>query len=327
MARSKVHVVVTGGTITMTRGSQRGIAPAIDGNSLLAAIPALADVADIEVSTPFLKPGASLSYADLAAIAMQARAAFAGGAHGVVVVQGTDTIDETSFFLDLMHRTEHPLVVTGAMRGAGMAGADGPANLLSSVIVAASRWSGLGVVTVLNDEIHSARLVEKSHTALPSAFMSPGFGPIGYVIEGEAQIVLRPIPIQVALSSETITPKPVAIVKIALADRAKLLSLAACGDYAGIVVEGMGAGHLPAQVLPDLDRAVSAVPVVFATRVPGGSIFRSTYGFSGGEIDLIGRGLIPAGFLSATKARLLLALLIGEGRSREQIRSEFSKFS
>jgi L-asparaginase len=166
MTKSKVHIIVLGGTITMAPQSTGGIAPSITGAELVAAVPALAEVAEISVATPFLVPGASLSFAQMRQVDELVDQALDEGAHGVVVVQGTDTIDETAFLLDLTYRGAGPLVVTGAMRGANAAGADGNANLLAAVTVATcAEARDLGVLVVLNDEIHAARLVAKQHKA------------------------------------------------------------------------------------------------------------------------------------------------------------------
>jgi L-asparaginase len=200
MARPKVHIIVLGGTITMVPQSTAGIAPSISGADLVAAVPALAAVAQITVATPFLVPGASLSFEQMRTVDQLVDQGLEEGAHGVVVVQGTDTIDETVFLLDLAYRRSGPVVVTGAMRGANAPGADGNANLLAAVTVAACADArDLGVLVVLNDEIHAARFVSKQHKALPSSFASPGFGPVGHVIEGRARIAMRPARIDAGL--------------------------------------------------------------------------------------------------------------------------------
>jgi len=148
-----VHVYVLGGTITMTADAGSGIAPTLTGEDLMARAPGLSDVARISVHTPFLKPGASLTPAEIGALAKQIRQRQTAA----VVVQGTDTIDETSFLLELLHTDDTPVVVTGAMRGAQALGADGPANLAAAIRTAAARLAwGRGVMVVLNDEIHSA---------------------------------------------------------------------------------------------------------------------------------------------------------------------------
>lgn len=325
--KPRVHVLVLGGTITMLPQATGGIAPTLDGASLLAAIPGLSALADVDVSTPFLVPGASLSLPNLAEVARRVEAVLSAGAEGVVVVQGTDTIEETAFFLDLLHRGPQPVVVTGAMRGAGAPSADGDANLTAAIAVAATRQArDLGVLVVLNDEIHAAGNARKMNTALPSAFASPGSGALGTVAEGVVSIRLRPT----ARSSLTLPAPgafpPVAIVKASLDDDGRLVSAAYGLGYRGLVVEAMGAGHVPARWIGPLVEAAAAMPVVLATRVPGGRVFMNTYGFGGAEIDLIQRGLVPAGFLSAEKARLLLVLLLGNQQSGPEITAEFTRF-
>jgi L-asparaginase len=320
-----VHIIVLGGTITMMPSPGNGIVPTLSGDDLVAAVPGLAAIAQISVETPFLVPGASLSFEQLRDVSQRSAQAIARGASGVVVVQGTDTIDETSFLLDLAHADDAPLVVTGAMRGADAPGADGPANLLASVTTAASASArGLGTLVVLNDEIHAARFVEKSHKALPSAFSSPSLAPLGTVVEGEVKMALharRPL----ALGP---MPKPgrVALIKLCLGEDGDLVETALERGYDGMVIEGMGAGHVPAATLPALDRAVACMPVALTSRVTGGAIFRNTYGFAGSERDLLARGLIAAGTLSATKARLLLAFLLGQGRPSAAIAEIFQQF-
>lgn len=327
MNRRKVHIIVLGGTITMAPQKTAGIAPSISGEDLVAAVPALSGVADIEVATPFLLPGASLSFAQMCQVDGLVDQALSQGADGVVVVQGTDTIDETAFLLDLTHRHAAPMIVTGAMRGAAAAGADGPANLLAAVTVAASPDArDLGVLVVLNDEIHAARFVAKLHTALPSAFGAPGFGPLGHVVEGKARIALRPTRIDIGLSAPMPDAAQVAVVSTGLGDDGRMIVAAAASGFQGLVIEGMGAGHLPAALVPACEQAAKAMPVILASRVAGGPIFTGTYGFPGSEIDLLGRGLVGAGYLSAHKARLLLALLLGAGKPLPAIAQAFAAF-
>lgn len=321
----RVHIIVLGGTITMIPTHQSGIVPALSGEDLVGAVPGLAAIARITVETPFLVPGASLSFEQIRDVSELSNQSIARGADGVVIVQGTDTIDETAFLLDLAHTGDAPLVVTGAMRGAQAVGADGPANLFAAITTAASPSArGLGALVVLNDEIHGARFVEKSHKSLPSAFSSPSLTPLGVVAEGEVKMGLHP------RRPLLLGPMPklgrVALIKLCLGDDGEMIEAALERDYDGMVIEAMGAGHVPAATLPALDRAVACMPVILSSRATGGSIFRQTYGFAGAERDLLARGLIPASTLSATKARLLLAFLLGQGRTGVAIAASFQQF-
>lgn len=325
MTKAKVQIFVLGGTITMLPKAGGGIVPSLTGEELVAAVPELAECAELTVTTPFLVPGAAITLSQMRELEAAIRASFERGIDGVVVAQGTDTIDETAFLLDLAHGGAEPVVVTGAMRGASAPGADGHANLLSAVATAASPEArDLGVLVVLNDEIHAARFVEKTHKGLPSAFASPGLGPLGHVMEKRARIVLRPqrIPFIGAMPA---LPR-IALVKTCLGDDAAMLDAVAGLGFEGAVIEAMGAGHLPGQLAEAAAGLASAMPVVLASRVAGGPIFRNTYAFPGSEIDLLAKGLVPAGLLSPTKARLLLAYLVGSGCGRDRIIRHFSLY-
>jgi L-asparaginase len=261
---------------------------------------------------------------DLVGLAAEISARIDGGAAGAVVTQGTDTIEETSFCLDLLVEGEAPVVVTGAMRNPTLPGADGPANLLASIRVAASAVArGLGTVVVLNDEIHAARFVHKTHTSNPATFRSDPVGPLGWISEGVPRIVVRPTGEHKVTLPEGAQEVPVALYHVALGDDGKLLSAMEEAGYAGLVVEAMGGGHVPSVMVETLEDLASRMPVVLASRTGGGEVLRTTYGFIGSEVDLLERGLIYAGPLDGRKARLLLALLLMSGATKEEIEETF----
>lgn len=321
MAAKRVLLISTGGTITMTTGVGGGIAPTLTGEDLVRAVPELAQLARIEVHSYSTKPGASLTLEDLVTIADLIDTGMPAGYDGAVVVQGTDTIEETAFVLDTLVGSDRPVVVTGAMRGAAAPGADGPANLLAAVTVASSSAaSSLGTVVVLNDEVHAARYVQKSHTSAPSAFTSPGFGPIGRVIEGCLHLYAKPARLAALARPARDANASVALVKIPLGDDGRLLGVLPALGYQGAVIEGMGAGHLPAVLADRVSQLVAAMPVVLATRVAAGPVFERTYGFPGSEMDLIARGAIPGGYLAGGKACLLLRLLLATGLVGEPLK-------
>jgi L-asparaginase len=179
---------------------------------------------------------------------------------------------------------------------------------------------------VLNDTIHAARFVQKTSTMLPSAFGSPGAGPLGFVVEGEPRIALRvarraPVPSEVSGADA-----PVALVTAALGDDGRLLgSLPALG-YRGAVIAAMGVGHVPACWVPALEELARRIPVVLSARIPSGPILTRTYGFAGSEIDLLGRGLINGGDLGALKARLLLSVLLQAGYNGPALSERFALY-
>lgn len=322
--RPKLLLVSLGGTITMTASAGPGIVPTLTGADLVAAVPALAGVADIEAMSPFRLPGPSLTLAHLREVALLLNQRLAGDIAGAVVVQGTDTIEETAFVLDLLVGGDKPVVVTGAMRGPEAPGADGPANLLASAIVATSAAArGLGALVVLNDTVHAARFVQKASTFLPSTFTSFAGGPLGHVIEGVARIDVRVTRRQVIEGGSEGSDQPVALQTAALGDDGRGLSGLPGLGYRGLVVEAMGVGHVPAAMVPALADLTRIFPVVLSSRVASGPVFGRTYGFPGSETDLLARGLIPSGALGGLKARLLLSLLLGTGLQGQALRDAF----
>ncbi|HWW48684.1 MAG TPA: asparaginase [Xanthobacteraceae bacterium] len=327
MARSKLLLVSLGGTITMTSGAGAGIAPTLTGEDLVRAVPALAEVADIETASPFRLPGASLTIANLRDVARLLNERLAGDIDGAIVVQGTDTIEETAFTMDVLVDSDKPVVVVGAMRGAEAPGADGPSNLLAAAITASAKAArGLGTLVVLNDTIHAARFVQKGSTYLPSAFVSFSGGPLGAVIEGEAKINLRVARFPVIANGVSGSDQPVALLTMALGDDGRMLPGLPALGYRGLVIEAMGAGHVPAVHVPALAELAAKMPVVLSSRVAEGPVFAKTYGFPGSEIDLLRRGLFGSGTLGGLKARLLLSLLLGTGLEGAALREAFARY-
>jgi L-asparaginase len=326
MLKPRLLFLSLGGTITMVPGESGGITPKLGAAELVASVPALGEVADIEARSPFRLPSPSLTAANLVDVAGMIGEAFSAGRDGAVVIQGTDTIEESAFLLDLLVDSDKPVVVTGAMRGADAPGADGPANLLSAAIVAASADSrGLGTLAVLNYDIHAARFVQKSHTALPSAFLSPLVGPLGTLIERRPRIYVR-VQRTPCLSAAAGPPAPIALIRVAMGDDGRLLAALPDLGYAGAVIEGMGAGHVMAEVAPLLGNLAKKFPVVLASRAMTGPVFTHTYGYPGAEIDLIQRGLIPAGYLSGLKARILLGLVLRHTKNTGKVAEAFAAY-
>jgi L-asparaginase len=207
-----------------------------------------------------------------------------------------------------------------------MPGADGPANILAAIAVASSKAArALGCLVVLNDQIHAARFVQKSHTTLSSAFTSGESGPLGSVIEGKARINMK-------LERLPLMPMPtdfgarVALLTVGLGDDGRLLRELPRLGYQAVVLAAMGVGHVPSDMVPAIEATSREIPIVLASRVPSGPTLRNTYGFSGSERDLLARGVWSAGYLSALKARLLLSMLLASGMSASS-KDQFSKYA
>ncbi|KAA2247291.1 asparaginase [Solihabitans fulvus] len=317
---NSVTVFTLGGTISANRADVG--APRLTGAQVVAGLAVSPDIT-VEVRDFRRVPSSSLTFEDLAELAEQVGKAVEAGS-GVVVVQGTDTLEETAFLLDLTCRTPRPIVVTGAMRRPDLPGADGPGNLASAIAVAADPdCRDLGVLAVFADEIHAARHVHKAHTTSVATISSPGFGPLGVVVEGEPRVLFRPARPTVPRPLRLREAVRVGLVTLSLGDRGELLD---CVDdrFDGLVVAAFGGGHVPSWLVEPLGALAERMPVVLASRTGAGPLLARTYRGPGSETALLDRGLISAGFLDPAKARLLLHALLADGVDRSAITESFA---
>lgn len=326
VAAAKVVVFALGGTIASASDSGGGALVRLSGADLVAAVPQVAQVAAVEAHSVTMVPSGDLTISDLIRLGSMIEQAVADGATGVVVSQGTDTLEETSYALDLICRVSAPVVCTGAMRTASQAGADGPANLLAAIRVAAAPAArGLGVLVAFGDEIHAARFVRKRHATSPGTFGSPLAGPVGYLIEDRVVILLRPPGSLHVAVPENAPDARVTIVLTHLGDDGGLVAAVPSLGYDGMVLAALGAGHVPSRIVPALESAVSEMPVVLASRTGAGDVLTATYGFPGSESDLVRRGLIPASGLDPAHAAVLLRLLLMAGIERDRLDGYFKQ--
>src|SRR5215470_20027285 len=185
-----VAMFTLGGTIAMYE--RDGVVTRLTGAHLTEAVPGLAEV-DLAVRDIEAVPSADLTVERMLDVIDAAEQAIAEGATGIVVTQGTDTIEETAFLVDLLWPHPEPFVLTGAMRNPRLAGPDGPANVLAAARVAASAVArDRGALLVFADEVHAARWVRKTHSTSIATFQSPNVGPIGHVVEGNVRLLAIP---------------------------------------------------------------------------------------------------------------------------------------
>ena len=328
-ARPRVALLSLGGTIVMSEDATGGRARPDDGagERLLASV-----VGAVEIRSQTL---ANTSSSDvrphhLRAVLEQARAAVDEGADGVVLTHGTDTLEETAFLLERYWDREAPLVVTGAMRPASDPGADGPANLRDAVRTAtAPSARGLGVLVVLDGHAHLADQVTKASSRSVSAFASHPSGPLAIVEAEDLRLLHRPLPRPERLPGSPPDHYPaVPLLTAGLDEDLELLDHLPAEQLRGLVIAGVGMGHVSPAAMPRLRRLLAdGVPVVVAARPAMGGTSTHHYAYPGSEVDLLGAGAVMAGLLPAPKARLLLQALLAEGATADGIREAFAAFA
>ncbi len=320
-----VAIGAMGGTIAMKPSTPTGAStPGLEAADLVNAVPGLEDIVELRVENICNLPSPSIGMSEVLDALGFARRAVAAGAVGVVLTHGTDTLEETAYLLDLLWDEVAPIVITGAMRSATAAGAEGPANLLAAVMTAASPQArALGVLTCLNDTVHLASRVQKTSSMAVEAFDSPGLGPVGRLVESEFRLLWGLVsPRPDALPPPGRGHINVALLECALGDDGRLVRLAHEAGFRGIVVSGLGVGHVPVAVADALSEAIAAgVTVVVGSRTAHGGTASNLYGYPGSEADLISRGVIMTGSLSPRKARLLLHVLLSAGYGPDAVRA------
>ena len=315
----RVAVVFTGGTISMGFDPVAGgNVPSLDGAGIIARTPGLDAIADVVPIDRGLTPASHFTFRDLMTLGGVIQGVLDDDAvDGVVVVQGTDTMEETSFAWDLVLESPKPVVVTGAMRASHEDGYDGPTNLRRAVAAAASpALRDAGVVVALAGTIEPADDVTKMHTTAFDTFRSPNRGSLGTVGEDGAVTAvrrgerryLRPVPSDGAR---------VELIAAGIATDGAMIDAAVGLGTRGIVVAATGAGNTSAAMLAAAERAMaSGVTVVLASRCPSGAV-TTAYAFPGGGGTWVRSGAIPVGTLCAIKARVALSLGLGAGLGRD----------
>jgi L-asparaginase len=324
-ATRAIQIITTGGTIgSRVDPATGGAVPAVSAEELVSLTAGLSELAEIRITEFGRLQSWNVGPQTMAKLAAAVASALDDeNVAGAVVTHGTDTMEETAFALDLLIGSEKPVVLTGAMRNASEPEFDGPRNLLSAARVAlddAARRRG--ALVVMNDEIHAARYVTKTHTTAFQTFASPESERLG-VIDDRVRFDFD-LPEMPKLARFRAEPG-VHLVKMAAGADDFLLRKLLEARVAGVVVEGSGAGNVPdAWHEPIAALVAAAIPVVLVSRCLSGRIVPA-YGGPGGGRTIHGLGVIDGGWLSGPKARVALSLALGSGMPAAELHGLFRR--
>lgn len=311
----RVHLLATGGTISGGSGGS------LSAEGLVELLPGLASVARVSLED-YSRIGSSRMTPELQyGLAQRINALYTSDdpPDGIVVTHGTDSLEETAFLLDLLVPAGRPVVFAAAQRPPRETDTDGPRNLLNAFRVAANpAFRELGVMVTLNDEVHAARDVRKTHSIAVNAFVSPWVGPMGYVDGEQVYLFNRPAR-RLELHASRVEPR-VSLITLVAGSDGSLIRAAVASGAKGIVVEVFGRGNSPPQVMEAVKEAIARdVVVVFSTRTGGGRVE-----LGGGAREA---GVLSAEDLDGLKARIVLVVGLGVTQNRETLASYFRALS
>lgn len=319
-----ILLIHTGGTISMQIQLDTGAVIPTENNPITFEAEKLKQYANILEIEAFNLPSPHITPKEMLVL-KQLIEQYIGehSIEGVVITHGTDTLEETAYFLDLTIDTSIPIVLTGAMRSSNEIGSDGLYNLVCAVQVACSDDAkDKGVLVVLNDEIHTAENVTKTHASNVSTFQSPQYGPIGFISKSIVHFHHSP-------NHRTVLPiqnisKRVALFKVYAGMEPNLLEAAIQLGYEGIVLEGLGQGNVPPSLVPTIEDILKKdIPIILVSRCFNG-IAQDVYGYAGGGKSLKEQGVMFAYGLNGQKARLALLIALHNNDPKNAMNSIFS---
>ena len=318
----QIVVIHTGGTISMH--VMNGAVIQGETNPITAEIHTLTKYANIQEINAFNLPSPHMTPKEMLKLKMIIDEQLSSyDVDGIVITHGTDTLEETAYFLDLTIKSDVPIILTGAMRSSNEIGADGVYNLVSAVRVAISDDTiGKGVLVVMNDEIHTAQNVTKTSTSNVSTFQSPQYGPLGLITK--TGIHFHHSPIRQEIYEVSNINKKVALFKVYAGMEADLLLHVGISGYDGVVLEGLGQGNVPPAIIPAIQQLINqSIPVVLVSRCYNG-IAQPVYGYEGGGKMLEGMGVLFAHGLSGQKARIKLLIGLSDSHVKNSLPNIFN---
>ncbi|EKE32585.1 L-asparaginase [Salimicrobium jeotgali] len=318
-----ILIIHTGGTISMEENTSTGEVNTTSEHPLSEATKHLKHIANITDEAAFHVPSPHMQPRHMLQLGQLIHERFTEKKFdGIVVTHGTDTLEETAYFLDLFLQTRKPVIVTGAMRSANEIGADGLYNLITAVRVASSDEAHeKGTLVVMNDEIHTAKSVTKTSTSNVATFQSPQYGPIGITTKQEV-FFHHKITYREAYPVQQLS-KNVVLLKVYAGMDGSIIDSLLDSRVDGLVIEALGQGNVPPSMIGSLTAAVEAgVPVLVVSRCYQGFV-QPTYAYEGGGKHLEDIGLIFANGLNGPKARIKLMLALEMTNNRAEIISMF----
>ncbi len=318
----KVVLIFTGGTISMeVYDRSKGVVPSLSADEIISKLQHVTNYTNLVgiqfsmIPSPSMTPNLMQKLASETIDQLQDPEVL-----GVIISHGTDTLEETAFYLDLVIDSSKPVVLTGSMKNASELGYDGLTNLVSSIQVVSSPSSlNKGVLVVMNYEIHAASEVVKTHTLNLDTFKTLSFGPLG-IIDDEEVLYYRSRTIKYPIKLKNIFKPDVALLKMVTGFDPSVLAFYLQQGINGIVIEALGRGNVPPNVMPWIQAYKDAsIPVVIVSRCVSGRVL-DTYGYPGGGKDLVQAGAIMGGDLAGPKARILLMLSLGNRFDHEQMK-------
>lgn len=323
-ARPRVVIVFTGGTIASKLDKEwGGVVPSMSGGEILSRIPDVQEVADVVIHEYGTFPGPHITPDRMLEISRIVQDyADDPSVDGVIVTHGTDTLEETAYFLDCTVSTTKPVVVIGAMRNSSEPDWDGPRNVRDAIHVAAHPDAhGLGVVVCLGGVVSAASEASKTDTEDLNTFQSFDFGPLGRITNGHLLVHRRPLH-RATFHVERL-PAFVPLLKCHAGMDGTLIRASRDAGASAMVIEAFGVGNVTPPVYYELaDAAASGMPVVLVSRCPVGRI-EHTYAYEGAGRHLHQAGIIFADYLNGQKARIKLLCALGAGLTLDGIRREF----
>ena len=322
-----VKLIATGGTIAMKIDPvKKAPVPAISGEDLIATVPEIAKVAKMEVQNLSNVPSDYMDpprWVELQKAVSQALAR--PEVAGVIVSHGTDTLEETAYFLDLTVSSQKPIVLIGAQRNASEKDFDGPRNLFNAARICVSpEAKGKGAMIALNNQINAAREVTKTHTSDVETFKSGDFGFLGNADDDRVIFYRAPLRRQHLDLKQEKLPYVEIVSMYGGADGAMVKAATAAGAK-GIVIQALGWGNVNVPMYEAIKEAIGkGIPVVITTRVYNGRVL-PVYGFQGGGKTLKEAGAISGDNLPAQKARILLMLALQTTSKPADIQKLFDK--